>query len=115
MNLKTSIVSVDEKIIIILLIPTFSNKSFSKLKIEPIPNKENKCLDTFVNEIIIDNNNKVYYFDLNQNHVKNLKEIKDNCLNKIFTDSEANCKFKTFKDSNIKEISNGLIITKKFS
>ena len=100
------------QIIIIILIPQYSENKFSKVLIEPIPDKNNKSIFLDNYTVIIDNNNSIYSSKINENLIKNLVPIEDKCINNIFKFKNAKCNKQLFKNPQIIEILPGVVITK---
>lgn len=101
-----------EQIVIILLIPEYSEKAFSKILIEPLPNSMNKSIFLNENTILVDHNNTVYSSNVKDKLTKNLIPIEDKCIQNIINFNEAYCIMQKFDKEVIKEILPGIIITK---
>lgn len=109
-NIKSTVIVHENQIVFVLLIPIYSYDKFYKILIEPIPNNNNLELATFYKEIITDGN--INYENLNGTiKFKELKEIKDSCIQNIFKD-KPECNFKENKNKEIKQITNNIIVTK---
>lgn len=103
-----------DQIIIILSIPQFSNIPFKQIIFEPIPDKMNKSLFLKENRVLIDENQNAYYPN-SSTLFKNLKQIDDPCILSIFNKSKtASCTLKELKNTEIKEIKEGIVIFKNF-
>lgn len=114
-NIKTIVTTYEEEIIIILMIPNYSEFKYSRILIEPIPNNENKSIVLKDKIILVDKNNVAYKPIIKDDLIKNLINIKDLCISKIVKYKEAECIIETNNDQEIKEISPGLIITKNIN
>lgn len=90
-NIKVAVIFENENIVIILLIPQYSNSVLSKIIFEPIPNLKNKSISLKSNEVLVSKNNKIYETNVKENLMKNLIQINDNCLENIVNFKEAHC------------------------
>lgn len=113
-NIKVAVIFENENIVIILLIPQYSNSVLSKIIFEPIPNLKNKSISLKNNEVLVDTNNKIYETKIKENLKRNLIQINDNCLENIVNFKEANCKMTTMDVTGISEIMPGVLIFKNF-
>lgn len=111
-DIKTVVVFHEGKIVIILLIPEFSEKPVSKILIEPMPDKNDKSIYLENYSILVDYKNDIYYINPKDNLKKNLIKRDDKCIENIIKFKEANCVMKNYSKEEIKEILPGMIITK---
>ncbi|CAD7002027.1 unnamed protein product [Ceratitis capitata] len=116
-NIKVSIALHDGNIIIILLIPQFSQDSLSLVTFLPILDKNNKSIQLNHSDVLIDLENNIYSTYIKENLKRNLIKINDNCLNNVFVlnSEEADCKMQIFNRQEIVEIIPGILILKQFN
>lgn len=96
-ELKITLATYNENLLIILSIPTFNDKLFNKIYIQTFPVK-NKIIKLHSNEFI-ETNKTLYYVT---KEIKNLQEIKDNCIRNLFKNNiNLDCKIEEFKEENI--------------
>lgn len=113
-NIKVAVIFENENIVIILLIPQYSNSVLSKIIFEPIPNLKNKSISLKINEVLVSKNNKIYETNVKENLMKNLIQINDNCLENIVNFKEAHCNMTTMDITSVNEIIPGILIFKNF-
>lgn len=112
-NIKITLANFNNEIVVILLVPNFSNKNYFTTYVDSLPNKFNKTLNIDITkEIIVDENNNVYMGNVKDNYKNNLIEIKDECIRSIFKSKNVYCNMKDFNENIINEIKDGLVITK---
>ena len=114
-NIKVSIGLHDVNIIIILLIPQFSQDSLSMVTFVPIPDKNNKSIQLYHSDVLIDLENNIYSTYIKETLKRNLIKINDNCLNNILNFEEADCKMQIFNRQEIVEIIPGILVLKQFN
>lgn len=113
-NIKITVTFHDNNIAIILSIPQYSKETLSQILFEPIPNKENFSIFIENNEVFTDKNNNIFELNVKDNLLKNLVEVKDDCVKNIIKFEEANCKLKSLDYQEIKEIIPGILVFKNF-
>lgn len=113
-EIKIAVIFQNNNIIITILIPQFSSKNLSKIRFEPIPNKNNMTIVLENNEILLDENNNIYDKYIKDNLEKNLKIIENDCITNILNFEEAFCNLNPFFKSCISEIMPGIIVFKNF-
>lgn len=111
-NIRTVVRLHGNKIVIILFIPKYSQKPLNKIRIEPIPNEQNKSIHLEEKEVLVDPDNRIYKINPKDNLQKNLIEIKDDCINNIIKFKEAKCNTVMCNNQEIEEIIPGMIILK---
>lgn len=111
-QIKVATLTIDDEIIISLLIPKFSNETFERIKLEQTPDKVNETVIFSVPYILLDNKKTPYHDNVKDNKIKNLIPIKDACIESIFKKDNANCAKTKLDTPLITEIEEGLIITK---
>lgn len=114
-SIKITVAHYRDQIIIILRIPQFSDLTFSRTLIEPIPDINKKALLVNYSEILVDQHNTAFEFPVKDDFKKNLIPIKDNCINDIINSKEAYCKKQILDIEVIKLITEGIIITKNLN
>jgi len=111
-DIQISIFFYKEQIVIAIFIPIYNKKPFINITIEPIPNPENQTLSLNNNSILIDEHKNIYLNPRNDNLLKSLVKIENNCLNHILNLKEGTCNMIPSKGDTIKEIMPGLILIK---
>lgn len=111
--IKSSVLLKENTIIFVLLIPTFTNDSFYKNVIEPIPNFGINLEIQINNKIVITNQNNVYYnIESEPIMFKNLKKYDDDCIPNLFEPKLLNCSYRKNIQTSVNQITSNIIVTK---
>lgn len=111
-EVKLAVAFYKDQIIIILLIPKLSDIDYSKVLIEPIPDKNNMSILIETKTILVDQENNIYKYPVKDNVKRNLIMFNDKCVNNIMKSKEALCSKIVTNESEFKEITPGTIIIK---
>lgn len=111
-DIKIVVAFQSNQIIIILFIPEHSEIPYSRILIEPIPNKENKTLHIKKHVYLMDQFDKIYNENVKDSLKRNLIEVNDKCITGIMSFQETKCVLEKFYGEEIKEIISGIVITK---
>lgn len=113
-DIKICVALYNEILLFIIQVPNFTDEQYYKVHIEPIPNNGPEKLQIVTPfEYILTNNNNVYLLpDKNNNVLKHLKEVTDQCIGNIHKQKLFNCVYKKNTVEEIKQITPNIIITK---
>ena len=106
-EIKLSLAIKEKMLLFILSIPIYTQESYQKIKILPIPNKNNTQIEPSEKEIL-KNNGKIFSV---AKKIRNLNLINETCLNSIFQDKIINCHYRKVTEEKIIQINNELIVT----
>lgn len=105
-DIQLSLALYKNNIIFVIKLPVFTNETYQKLYIQPIPNKYNN-MQLKINKHLYLTNNQIMYEDTK--YLKKLKEIKDNCIENLFN-KHMHCNFIKNENEKILEIGNNNLI-----
>ena len=114
-EIKLTVVTYQDQIIIILLLPQISDHRFSQIAIEPLSDKENLAVMFKFKNILLDEDDNIFEFPVKDNIKRNLVEISDEyCIHQIFKPRKTieTCNKMKSNTSEIKEITTGIILLK---
>lgn len=109
-EIKLTLATYNENLLIILNIPKFSKKLYNKINVQTFPIK-NKII-TIPNENVLEYNKNI--FEITKEEI-NLKETKDECIKNLFKENKLlNCKTQSFYQKNVVINKGQYLILKNF-